>query len=119
MADALDTHLSQVDILERAKNKWNQRTSDDKIKCSIKYHHIFLKIGSQPKTWNVDFSNLDPRQKSILIKGELIRTYDALPNQIKTKIKEKYGLTTFASKWFRLPSCDKKKLLMEITKTND
>jgi len=114
MTDVLDTHLSQADIIERAKNKWNQRSSDDKIKCSTKYRHIFTKIGFQPKTWDADFLDLDSKQKNILIKGELIRTYDSLSNKVKTKLKEECGLTTFASKWFRLPSCDKKKLLMEI-----
>ena len=116
MANVLDAHLSQVDIIERARHKWNQRSSVDKIRCSAKYCHIFSKMGFQPKTWDAEFSNLDSRQKNILIKGELIRTYDALPNQVKTKLKEEYGLTTFASKWFRLPPCDKKKLLMEIIK---
>ena len=115
MSNALtDTSLSRVGIIERAKDKWNSRSSSERLKCSNKYHHILVKIGAQPKPWDEEFSKLSFRQKNILIKGELIRTYDSLSNQEKTKIKEKLGLSTFSSKWFKLPPSDKRKLLLEI-----
>ena len=114
MAKGVDASLSRIGIIKRAKDKWNQRTAIEKLKSSGKYDHIFDRIGIKPMSWNEEFSNLNFRQRNILIKGELIRTYDSLPNSVKTEIKEKFGLSTFSSKWFRLPSSDKKKLLKEI-----
>lgn len=57
------------------------------------------------------FDHLNKFQRNILIKGELIRTYDALPNTEKTKIMRKLELSKFASKWYKLEPEDKKKLL--------
>ena len=61
--------------------------------------------------WKNLFDFLSKQQQILLIKSELIRTYDALPNIDKTRIKKKFNLSTFASKWYKLPSSDKNKLL--------
>lgn len=111
-----DISLSRTEIIERAEKRWDDRTSEGKIKKSNKYHHIINKIGSSNKLnpWTEKFSNLSQDQKRLLIRGELIRTYDSLSNQEKTKIKERLKLSTFSSKWFRLPPNDKKKILLKI-----
>lgn len=111
-----DISLSRTEIIERAEKRWNDRTLEEKIKKSNKYHHIINKIGSSSNLspWTEKFSNLSQGQKRLLIRGELIRTYDSLPNQEKTKIKERLKLSTFSSKWFRLPPNDKKKILLNF-----
>ena len=98
-------------IIKRAKENWDFKTKLDKIKASHKYNHIFIKQKVIINDWNDIFDNLAVPQKKILIKGELIRTYDGLPNRDKTKIKKMFDLSTFSSKWYRLPKSDKNKLL--------
>jgi hypothetical protein len=106
--------LSHNSIVERAMNRWNSKTSTEKIRSSHKYKHIFEKLNIPSVNWDTEFSKLSKRQASILIKGELIRSYDSMPNIDKTKIKNKFGLSTFSSKWFRLPPTDKKILLNSV-----
>lgn len=111
-----DISLSRMPILKRAESFWNSKSPTEKLRCKKKYQHILNKVGDSTYSWDKDFSNLSFRQKNILIKGELIRTYDSLSNQQKTKIKNKYNLSTFSSKWFKLPPKDKRILLLEILK---
>lgn len=113
MSAEIDKHLSRTTIIKRAKERWNARTRGERKRCGGKYRHIF----HAPMTWFEDFNNLNPNQKNVLIKGELIRTYDSLPNSIKTEIKNSLGLSTFSSKWFRLSPSDKKKLLIHVLGT--
>ena len=112
----LSNTLSHETIVNKAKEKWNSKISADRIRCGRKYHHIFEKLNLPKVDWDNQFDDLSKSQINILIKGELIRTYDSMPNKEKTKIKNHFGLSMFASKWFRLPSCDKKILLNSVLK---
>lgn len=98
-------------IIERAKENWDFKTKYDKMRASKKYNHIFVGIKKPINDWNNLFDNLTTPQKNVLIKGELIRTYDGLPNIDKTKIKNLLGLSEFSSKWYKLSKSDKVKLL--------
>lgn len=111
--------LSHKTIVGRAKEKWNSKVSAERIRCGQKYHHVFEKLNLPKVDWDNQFDELSNSQANILIKGELIRTYDSMANKEKTKIKEHFGLSTFSSKWFRLPSCDKKILLNSILKDGE
>lgn len=108
--------LSHDTIVKRAKEKWNSKLGTEKIRSGHKYRHIFEKLNLPLMDWNVSFEKLSKNQVNILIKGELIRTYDSMSNKDKTRIKERFGLSVFSSKWFRLPPCDKKILLNSILK---
>lgn len=109
-----ETLLSRKSIVSRAKEKWDAKPSAEKVRSSRKYKHIFEKLHLPSVDWNNEFSKLSKSQTNILIKGELIRTYDSMPNREKTKIKNKFGLSSFSSKWFRLSPSDKKILLNSI-----
>ena len=106
--------LSHKSIRERASARWDSKSATDRIRASSKYKHIFVKHNLPSNDWSNTFSELTAPQRNILLKGELIRTYDSLENNVKTKIKRKYGLSQFSSKWFKLPSTDKKILLNSI-----
>ena len=108
--------LSRESIVERAKEKWNSKPSSEKLRSSHKYKHIFDKLNLPSVNWDNEFSKLSKSQTNILIKGELIRTYDSITNKEKTKIKNDFGLSAFSSKWFRLAPSDKKILLNSILK---
>ena len=108
--------LSYGTIVERAKEKWNSKTSIERIRCGNKYRHVFEKLKLPSVNWENTFDDLSQSQTNILIKGELIRTYDSMSNREKTNIKNKYGLSSFSSKWFRLAPCDKKILLNSVLK---
>ena len=108
--------LSRETIVERAKEKWDAKPSAEKIRSSHKYKHIFERLKLPSVNWDNEFSKLSQSQINILIKGELIRIYDSMPNKEKTKIKNDFGLSAFSSKWFRLAPCDKKILLNSVLK---
>ena len=111
-----DTLLSREVIVNRAREKWDSKSRAKKIRSSHKYKHIFNKLGLPLANWDDAFSNLSKNQTNILVKGELIRTYDSMTNKEKTKLKNKFGLSSFSSKWFRLSPSDKKILLNSIIK---
>jgi hypothetical protein len=111
-----ETLLSRESIVSRAKEKWDTKPSAEKVRSSHKYKHIFEKLKLPSVNWDNEFSKLSKSQTNILIKGELIRTYDSMPNREKTKIKNHFGLSSFSSKWFRLSPSDKKILLNSILK---
>ena len=108
--------LSQKAIVRRAENNWNQKDISKRVSAGSKYRHIFKKFHMQENDWKNNFADLSENQRSILVKGELIRTYDGLPNHKKTALKQHFGLSTFSTKWFKLPPGDKKILLTSITK---
>lgn len=114
--DNVNTILSHDTIVKRAEEKWNSKSSTDKIRSGYKYRHIFEKLKLPSVDWDNAFSELSKSQVNILVKGELIRTYDSMSNKDKTRLKERFGLSSFSSKWFRLPSCDKKILLNSVLK---
>lgn len=108
--------LSRELIVKRAKEKWDAKPSVEKIRSSHKYKHIFERLKLPSVNWDNEFSKLSQSQINILVKGELIRTYDSMSNKEKTRIKNEFGLSQFSSKWFRLAPCDKKILLNSILK---
>ena len=112
----IDNILSHESIVKRARDKWDLKGSTERVRSGHKYHHIFEKLNLPSVDWDNSFDDLSKSQINILIKGELIRTYDSMPNKQKTRIKERFGLSCFSSKWFRLPSCDKKILLNSVLK---
>ena len=116
MDDNINNVLSHKTIVERTKNKWDLKPSNDKIRSGNKYRHVFEKLKLPSVDWDNPFSELSKNQMNILIKGELIRTYDSMSNKEKTKIKKQFGLSSFSSKWFRLQPCDKKILLNAVLK---
>ena len=108
--------INKTEILARAKSKWDEKSEANKIRAGSKYQRFLDKLKFPINDWNSRFDDLSKRQQSVIIKGELIRTYDSLPNTEKTHIMREFGLSEFSSKWFRLPSCDKKVLLNYIIK---
>ena len=106
--------LSKGAIVERAKEKWNSKGERKRLMCGKKYQHIFDTLKLEMTPWSNNFEKLTQSQRSILIKGELIRTYDGLPNSEKTNLKNQFGLESFSSKWYKLGSKDKKILLNSI-----
>jgi hypothetical protein len=108
--------LSQEGIVYRAEKRWNESNESKRISAGNRYRHIFERFKMPENDWRNDFSNLSDSQKSILIKGELIRTYDSLPNFKKTILKKHLELSSFSSKWYKLPPSDKKILLSSIIK---
>ena len=106
--------LSKGAIVERAKEKWNSKGERKRLMCGKKYQHIFESRKLEMTPWTNNFEKLTHSQKSILIKGELIRTYDSLANSEKTELKRLFGLERFSSKWFKLAPKDKKLLLNSV-----
>lgn len=103
--------LDKTSISIRAKDKWNSKSEDSRLRASNKYTFLFEKFKKPVHDWRDTFDHLNKFQRNILIKGELIRTYDSLPNTEKTKIMKELDLSKFSSKWYRLEPEDKKKLL--------
>ena len=106
-----ETILDKTDILERAKVSWDAKSDDAKEKAGKKYQHFLERYKLRTNSWTNNFENLTKFQQNILVKGELIRYYDSLPNKTKTEIMRVLRLSEFSSKWYKLPSNDKKKLL--------
>lgn len=107
----LKTIFSKDAIIQRAQEFWDYKTPKEKIKLVKKYKHI-SGIGEYTiDSWLTDFALLNHDQHTMIVKGELIRTYDSLPNIDKTRIKQMFKLSIFSSKWYKLPHKDKSKLL--------
>lgn len=115
--------MNDVDLLEifnkeaiskRAKEEWDSKSLQSKQMSGRKYKHIVIKFDKKPHNWKNSFDSLSLFQKWLLIKGEIIRTYDNLPNSDKTKIKNMLKLSEFSPKWFRLKSSDKNLILNYI-----
>ena len=86
----MDKSIKLIDIFnkesiqKRAKEYWDCKDEQCKVKCGNRYNHIFENKIGVSYTWNKSFDFLSKPQQTIIIKGELIRTYDALPNIDKT-----------------------------------
>ena len=109
--DPLSTTMSVYNIRAEAQREWDKKTQEERLKKGKSYNHIFTQRKFKCNDWSLPFAKLTKRQRNILIKGSLIRKYDELDNQTKTWIKNKFELSSFASKWYRLPSADKQKIL--------
>ena len=103
--------LDKSEILARAKLKWDKKNDINRIRAGSKYKHFFEKHKLKINDWSNDFDHLTDSQQNVIIKGELIRTYDSLQNVLKTRIMRDFGLSEFSSKWYKLPCHDKKILL--------
>lgn len=110
----LNDIFNKNSIKHRAKECWDYKSKASRLKRGNKYKHIFINRNTVIQDWSNTFDELSKPQQALLIKSELIRTYDALPNTDKTKIKNKFKLSKFESKWYKLPSSDKSKLLMFV-----
>ena len=111
MSKKLDNFISKEEILNRAKENWNGKTIQDKILKSRRYKHIFLENKMPLISWLKDFDELNQFQQNLLIKGEIIRTYNSLPNTYKAKLVLRWNLSKFSSKWHNLPYEDKINIL--------
>ena len=107
----LNDIFNKKSINSRAREHWDFKSEESRIKSGNKYKHIFDDKKLVLYDWKNIFDKLSKPQQVLLVKSELIRTYDALPNIDKTRIKNKFNLSIFASKWYKLPSSDKNKLL--------
>lgn len=114
----LNDVFNQKSVINRAKEYWDYKTEQSRMLSGKKYNHIFVKNKMSIKDWSNDFNNLSLSQQRLLIKSEVIRTYDSLPNTDKSKIKHLLNLSIFASKWYKLPSVDKMKILKCFINTN-
>lgn len=103
--------FNKESINNRTRENWNYKDKNSRLKSGGKYQHIFDKVKKPIIDWSEEFDKLTKHQQNILIKGELIRTYDSLSNHDKTTLKREFELSTFSSKWYKLPSADKNKLL--------
>ena len=108
--------LDKAEILSHAKLKWDSKDNANRVRAGSKYQHFLDKFKLQTNDWVNDFENLSKPQQNVLIKGELIRIYDSLPNLSKTNIMREFGLSSFSSKWYKLPGKDKKTLLNYVIK---
>jgi len=108
--------LSKTEILSRAKSKWDGESNANRVRAGSKYQHFIDKFKLNVNDWENDFERLSKHQQNLIVKGELIRTYDSLPNSVKTKIMLDFGLSSFSSKWYRMSSKDKKILLNYVIK---
>lgn len=107
--------FNRTSIYLRAKEHWDFKCVKERLRCGKKYSHIFGDKDSSLVDWSNPFESLSLKQKKLIIKGELIRTYDSLPNIDKTYIKNKFRLSVFSSKWYKLPNADKNKLIKKLT----
>ena len=114
-----DNIFERTSIIQHAKDKWNAKTDVQKRRSAKKYKFISNYGVNKPSGWLKTYDELNNWQKNILIKGQLIRNYDELPNKVKTHIMKDFGLSTFASKWYKLPSSDKKILLNSVLRNNE
>ncbi len=109
-----NTILNKSDILARAKISWDGKSDEAKLRAGNKYQHFLDKYNFPTNDWLNSFDELSKHQQNVIVKGELIRFYDSLPNVQKTHIMRDFELSEFSSKWYKLPGIDKKKLLNYI-----
>ena len=109
----LDDLLIRNYVSQRTREKWDREGDEYKECRGAKYAHIF-KNPNNVLNWKVDFSELSRGQQSVLMKREIINTYDLLSHEEKKKLQDKLNLSRSPNKWFNLPPKDKKKILKVI-----
>ena len=82
--------FNRTSIYLRAKEHWDFKCVKERLRCGKKYSHIFGDKDSSLVDWSNPFESLSLKQKKLIIKGELIRTYDSLPNIDKAYIQNKF-----------------------------
>ena len=108
---SIEDILDKKQIRERASNRWDSFNPIERIRESRKYSHI---TNYRVSEWVSEFNFLDESKKNILIKGELIRTYDNMLLSDKKKLTNEAHLSKFETKWVKFSSVDKDKLLTYI-----
>ena len=96
----------------RAERFWNEQNQIQRIKEGKKYIHACN--GLHPIDWVYDFKHLNERQQNVIIKGELIRTYDNMLISDKKKLTNEACLSKFETKWYKMSPKDKNKILKHI-----
>jgi hypothetical protein len=109
----LDDLLIRNYISQRAREKWDLENEEEKVEKGIKYAHLFSK-NNNVLDWKVDYEELSKGQQTVLMQGEIIRTYNLLSFTEKKKLQNKLKLSRSPNKWFNLPSVDKQKILKEV-----
>lgn len=99
--------ISYEAILKRTEDDWDCKTFKEKKRKGKKFTYVCKLYNVKDNNWILPFNSLSSFQKSLLIKGEVIRTYNALPNKDKTILKNYWNLHKFATKWYNLLSVDK------------
>lgn len=107
----IDFLFNKEAIYLRAKERWDRKTMNERLKAEKKYKHIMILKSYNDIDWNRSFDKLLNFQKFLLYKGEIIRTYNNLKNIEKTYIKKRYNLDEFQTKWHKLSHNDKMKIL--------
>ena len=105
---SIEDILDKEQIRERAANKWNSFSPIERLKKSQKYNHLGPFKNSE---WVLDFDLLGQSKQNILIKGELIRTYDNMLISDRKKLTNEAHLSKFETKWVKFSPIDKEKLL--------
>lgn len=109
---ALSDIFNRIAIYNRAKEYWDCKTAIERKRIGKRYEHILT--NHTISCWSQPFDSLALCQKRLIIKGELIRTYDELPNIDKTTLKNMLHLSMFSAKWRFLSSKDKSKIIKFI-----
>lgn len=109
--NVIDFIFNREAIYLRAKERWDKKTTNERLKAEKKYKHIMVLKSYNDIDWNRNFDKLLNFQKFLLYKGEIIRTYNNLKNIEKTYIKRTYNLDEFQTKWHKLSHNDKMKIL--------
>jgi len=107
---SIEDILDKEQVTYRARERWNEMTVLERLRQGQKYKHVPIP-NNKVASWVQEFCMLDEPNQNILIKGELIRTYDAMLISDKRKLCSEAMLSKFQTKWFKLTNDDKTKLL--------
>ena len=111
---SIEDILDKKQVQDRAAVRWNSFGPIERLKEGHKYGHITQIKNSD---WVLDFDQLTPFIQNILVKGELIRTYDNMLMSDRKKLTNEAHLSKFETKWFKFSSVDKEKLLKYVLDT--
>lgn len=109
--------LIDKDLIEaKAIVNWQMLPSIKKKQKSYKYNQVLTnqwRVDST-KNWSCKYIDLTVEQKRLLLKKELINTYNALSEDDKLLLEQYLNLDKAAKEWVSLSSDDKKKLIQLI-----
>lgn len=110
---SIEDILDKKQVVARAKSKWDCLTIPERMNKGRIYRHIAINDNNL-SSWVDAFDNLDKQHQNILIKSELIRTYDSMLMSDKRKLSSEANLSKFKTKWFKFTNEDKTKLLNHV-----
>ena len=111
MKKKLDDYVSLESIRKRAIENWDNKTVDEKRKKSERYKHVSEIYGYYGLKWNKSFLELNDFQQMVVMKAEIIRTYDMLNVYYRKVFNEYLGLEENAKKWHLLSFKSKNKIM--------